>query len=148
MAIIGVFGNKAVNIGASSAPSLAPGVTGWQGFLAEALGTFVLVIAVVAVAGDTRFKLPEGWAGLIIGLALACGIFFAGDVSGAGLNPALALSPYLANTIFGGHNLSAGEIPVYLFGPLVGGVIAAFVYRYIADMESGPLTRTGQSKRI
>jgi len=128
LALVGIFGNK---LAAATAPVLSHGVSGWQGAAAEGLGAFVLVFAVVATAADTRFKLPEGWAGLVIGMALACGIFLAGVPSGAGLNPALAISPYAVGAIFKA-GLPGSEIPVYLFGPIVGGVVAAFLYRYIA----------------
>jgi glycerol uptake facilitator protein len=147
LAIVGVYGTKAVTLAAASAPSLVKGASGWEGFLAELLGAAVLVIAVVAAAADTRNNLPSGWAGLVIGLALACGIFLAGAVSGAGLNPALAVSPYLVNTIFGGHSLFAGEIPIYLFGPPIGGVIAAFAYRYVANFTGGASNISTQRKR-
>nr|MBF6592662.1 aquaporin [Ktedonobacterales bacterium] len=65
LAIVGVFGQVAVTKAAASAPSLAPGISGWQGGLAEALGAFILVLGVVAMASDTRITLPEGWAGFI-----------------------------------------------------------------------------------
>src|SRR6185437_3139109 len=138
LALVGIFGNK---LAAAVAPVLSHGVNGWQGAGAEALGASVLILAVVATAADTRFKLPEGWAGLVIGMGLACGIFLAGVPSGAGLNPALAISPYGVGAIFKA-SLPGSEIPVYLFGPVVGGVVMAFLYRYIANMSGGPMTRT------
>lgn len=134
IAIVGIYGQAAVTTALASAPTLAPHVNGAQGLLAEALGTFILVYAVTATAADTRYTLPAGWAGLIIGLALASGIFVAGGVSGAGLNPALALSPYLVDAVAKGA-VHFDEIPVYLFGPVIGGVAAALLYRFTAHME-------------
>ena len=51
---------------------------------AEAAGTFVLVLAVVAVATDSR--VPRGIAAVAIGAALAVAIVISGPVSGAGVN--------------------------------------------------------------
>lgn len=143
-AILAIFGNKVI---LASVPVLNRGINGWQGLLAEALGTFVWVFAVVATAADTRYKLPQGWAGLIIGLGLTCGIFLAGMATGAGLNPALALSPYGVAALVNVH-VPGSEIPVYLFGPLIGGVVAAYLYYHIAELRNGPLTTTGQSSDI
>jgi glycerol uptake facilitator protein len=143
-AILAIFGNKVI---VASVPVLSRGINGWQGLLAEALGAFVLVFAVVATAGDTRYKLPEGWAGLVMGLGLTCGIFLAGVATGAGLNPALAISPYGVAALVNVH-VPGSEIPVYLFGPIIGGVVAALIYYHIAEMRSGPITVTGQSQEI
>jgi glycerol uptake facilitator protein len=143
-AILAIFGSKVVG---ASVPTLSPGINGLQGLLAEALGAFILIFAVVATAGDNRYKLPEGWAGLVIGLALACGIFLAGAATGAGLNPALAVSPYGVVALIN-QPVPGGEIPVYLFGPVIGGLVAAYLYSVIADMPRQPRTRTGQSEDI
>ncbi len=143
-AILTIFGNKVI---AASVPELSHGINGWQGLLAEALGAFILVLAVVATAADTRYKLPEGWAGLVIGLALTCGIFLAGYATGAGLNPALAISPYGVAALMN-HHVPGSEIPVYLFGPILGGIAAAYIYYHITEMQRGPLTVTGQSARF
>jgi glycerol uptake facilitator protein len=142
--ILAIFGQKVIS---ASAPTLSRGINGWQGTLAEALGAFVLVLAVVAVAADTRYKLPEGWGSLIIGLALACGIFLAGNATGAGLNPALAISPYGVAAL-AGATVPGSEILVYLIGPIIGGVVAAFIYYHVAEMNRGPMTPTGQSAEI
>ncbi len=143
-AILAIFGTKVI---ANSVPTLSRGINGWQGLLAEALGAFILVFAVVATAGDNRYKLPEGWAGLVIGLALACGILLAGVATGAGLNPALAIGPYAVTALVNGQ-VPGAEIPLYLFGPIIGGFVAAFLYSLITDMPRQPETRTGQSADI
>ena len=89
-AILAIFGTKVIT---ASVPTLSRGINGWQGLLAEALGAFILIFAVVATAGDNRYKLPEGWAGLVIGLALTCGIFLAGGRPGRGSIPRWPSAP-------------------------------------------------------
>ena len=86
---------------------------------AEAAGTFVLVLAVVAVATDSR--VPRGIAAVAIGAALAVAIVISGPVSGAGVNPARAIGPMIL----------AGQFPdwwAYLTAPLAGGAIAVALY--------------------
>ncbi len=130
LAVAGIYGTEA-----SVAPTLAKGVGLGTGLLAEALGAGILVLAVVAAAADKRTSLPNGFAGLVIGLALAAAIFVVGPITGAGVNPALALSPYAVDSLF--HHmqpLGVNQLAAYLAGPIVGGVIAAFLYRYMSHM--------------
>ena len=51
--------------------SIADGTNYIQAIVAEAIGTFLLVTAIMALAVDRRA--PGGWAGLMIGLAVAAG---------------------------------------------------------------------------
>jgi glycerol uptake facilitator-like aquaporin len=86
---------------------------------AEAAGTFVLVLVVVAVATDTR--VPRGIAAMAIGAALAVAIVISGPVSGAGVNPARAIGPMIL----------AGQLSdwwAYLAAPLAGAVVAVALY--------------------
>ncbi|HEU5366934.1 MAG TPA: MIP family channel protein [Ktedonobacterales bacterium] len=95
----------------------------------EALGAFILVLAIVGTATDKRS--PAGWAGLVIGLALAAAIMVAGTATGASVNPARTFGPDIVLTFFGkdGH---WSQFWVYIVGPVVGGVVAAWLYRLIA----------------
>lgn len=100
-----------------------------QGIVAEAVATFVLVMAVMALAVDRRA--PGGWAGLMIGLAVGLGILAIGPLTGGSLNPARTFGPLFINTIFGGDT-NWGDLPLYIIGPLLGGALAAFAYDYVA----------------
>lgn len=135
LAIVGIYGQNALTMAGASAPSISPSVTGLQGLLAEALGAFILIFAIMATVADNRFTLPSGWAGLIIGLALAVGIFATGFSSGAGLNPALSLGPYIMDLFIKNAPVHYDQIPIYLIGPVIGGVGAAFLYRFITRMK-------------
>jgi len=109
--------------------ALADGVSFGRGVVTEAAGTFLLVTAIMALAVDRRA--PGGWAGLMIGLSVTCAIIVFGPVTGASLNPARSLGPVLATAIGGGDPQWA-DYPVYVLGPLIGGVLAAFAYDAIA----------------
>jgi glycerol uptake facilitator protein len=54
----------------------------------------------MALAVDRRA--PGGWAGLMIGLAVAAAILFIGPVTGGSLNPARTIGPLVVSTIGSG----------------------------------------------
>jgi len=101
------------------------GVSDWRALLVEALITAILVFIVMAVA--THEKVPAAAAGPAVGFALAVGVFIGGPATGGAVNPARALGPMIA----------AGKLTsfwVYLIGPLVGGIAAAFAYdRFVGE---------------
>src|SRR5215210_6671542 len=80
----------------------AQGVGDPHAFVLEVLITFILVFVVVSVATDSRA--PAAIAPIAVGFALAVGIFIAGPVTGGAVNPVRAL------------------------GPIIGGLLAAFLY--------------------
>jgi glycerol uptake facilitator protein len=140
LAVAGIYGTEK-----SVAPTLNQGVSLGTGLLAEALGAGILVLAVVAAAADTRRSFPNGFAGLVIGLALASAIFVVWPITRAGVNPALALSPYAVDAFF--HHmppLGVNQIAAYLAGPIVGGVVAAFLYSFMAHM---PIARRAPARQ-
>ena len=111
----------------------------FQGFIAELLGAFFLVWAVVAVAVNPRAA--RDWSGLVIGGTLGFAVMIMGPLTGAALNPARWFGPALVS---GEWNTPL----LYIFAPLVGGVLAALTYWYLfvetptgirsATPETGP----------
>jgi glycerol uptake facilitator protein len=100
-----------------------------QGIVAEAIGTFLLLTAIMALAVDRRA--PSGWAGLMIGLAVAAAILAIGPLTGGSLNPARTFGPMLVTAI-GGGDASWGDLPAYVIGPLIGAVLATVAYDAVA----------------
>jgi glycerol uptake facilitator protein len=129
MLIVAVFGTDSVDLGLG-ATTLGDGVPYWQGIVAEAVGTFLLLYAVMALAVDSRA--PRGWAGLMIGLAVAAAILLIAPQTGGSLNPARTIGPYLTLAIFG-ESVPWSELGVYLVGPLAGGLLAVLVYDLVAQ---------------
>jgi len=95
--------------------------------LVEAVGTFLLMIAVMAVI-DKRAE--PGFAGLIIGLSLVASLTLISNITGGSVNPARTFGPYLTLTLLGGANLWY-YFPIYVIGPIVGALVAAFAYNYV-----------------
>ncbi len=83
--------------------------------MAEALGAAILVLGVSSVVHG---KAPHDAAGLTIGGALLLGVLAASTQSNGVLNPAVALG-------IGSVSLS------YIAGPVIGGVLAAWGYRWL-----------------
>jgi glycerol uptake facilitator protein len=126
---------KAVHWGAVGFGDNLGGSTGLA-MLVEGIGTFFLVWAIVGVAVHPQ-ALRE-WAGLVIGGTLGLIVMVAAPLTGAGFNPARAFGPALASGTF---DPSAGKwLLVYVLAPLVGALIAAFVYMqmFILPGKKGP----------
>lgn len=133
-AILASHGADAVSKGLGST-ELAEGV-GWGGGLAaEALGAFILVLAIHALAVDVRA--PGQVAGFGIGLSLAVAILTVGPLTGASLNPARTLGPYVVKAIYG-EGAPWDQFLLYVIGPIVGGLVAALAYNYIARPPAIP----------
>jgi len=125
------------NVGAVSVNLSLLG-SNFAGVIAEGLGTFFLVWAVVAVAVNPRAA--RDWSGLVIGGTLGFAVLIIGPLTGGALNPARWFGPALV----------AGEWDeswVYIIGPLAGGALGALVYWYLfvegprpraATPETGP----------
>jgi glycerol uptake facilitator protein len=128
--IVAAFGKEAIDLGGVGGTHLADGITFWRGVIAETIATFLLVTAIFALAVDRRA--PTGWAGLIIGLSVACAILLTGPITGGSLNPARTFGPLLVTDLWGG-NTDWNDFPVYLIGPVAGGLLAAFAYDFVAQ---------------
>jgi aquaporin NIP len=90
------------------------------GLLVEAIGTAILMWAIMGVAVNPRGETP--FAGLVIGGALGVAVMVAGPATSGSLNPARWFGPSLA----------AGEFDdfwVYILGPIIGATLAAVGYR-------------------
>jgi glycerol uptake facilitator protein len=119
---------EGVDVGGVGATVLGDDVGYLSGIVAEAMATFLLMVAVMAMAVHER---AAGWAGWIIGMAVTAAILVFLPITGASLNPARTFGPYLASWTFGG-NVPWRELPVYVVGPLLGGVLAAVAYQLVA----------------
>lgn len=112
-----------VNYGATSVNAqVVPGGSPWLGLIAEAMGTFMLMWAVMAVAVNPRGE--KHFAGLVIGGALGLAVMVFGPATGAGLNPARWLGPALASGSF-------PDFWIFIVGPVAGALLAAWTYRAV-----------------
>ena len=93
----------------------------------EVILTFVFVFAIIGVTS----KIENGAvAGIVIGLTLTLVHILGIGLTGTSVNPARSFGPAL---LAGGDALA--NVWVFIVAPLVGGVLAALVYRLIAPKE-------------
>ena len=98
------------------------------GIAIEAMLTFFLVWAVMAMAVDQKNN-NKGFAGLAIGLVLTFDILVGGQLTGAAMNPARAFGPTLVASGLSPFSAVWANQYVYWIGPILGALIAAFVYQ-------------------
>jgi glycerol uptake facilitator protein len=104
----------------------------------QIVGTAFLVIFVLALIDTTNLSPKANMAPLLVGLAVgAIGMSF-GANAGYAINPARDLGPRIL-AWFGGWDGAFASAGYYfwvpIIGPLIGGVIAVFVYKFfIADV--------------
>lgn len=106
-------------------PAPGPGIVVWKAVLAEVLFTMLLVLVILNVA-TAKATAGNQYFGLAIGFTVMAGAFACGPISGAAFNPAVAVGLIAMDMIRGG---SAQNIWIYIVGPLVGGAIAAYVFK-------------------
>ena len=103
--------------------------TGWcyvSAFLFEIFGTFVLVMFILASCERDNYLGPT--LGLAFSTVLIALSGVGGNVSGCSLNPARSFGPALMQVIAGGNKDPIKQIWIYLVGPLLGAIIAAFLW--------------------
>ncbi|MBR3095483.1 MAG: aquaporin [Clostridia bacterium] len=93
--------------------------------LIEVVLTFIFVIAILGVTS----KIENGSvAGIVIGLSLTLVHILGIHFTGTSVNPARSFGPAI---FVGGDALAS--LWVFIVGPLVGGVLAVLVYKFLAS---------------
>jgi glycerol uptake facilitator protein len=103
-------------------------ITSFGGFTAEAIGTFVLMWAIMGVAVNPRGHAE--WAGLVIGGTLGFAVFTFGPLTGGSFNPARWFGPALVDAQW-------ETAWAYILGPIVGALAAGFAYKAIVLDPAG-----------
>ena len=93
----------------------------------EVILTFVFVIAILGVTSKTE---NSAVAGIVIGLTLTLVHILGISFTGTSVNPARSFGPAL---LMGGDALA--NVWVFIVAPLVGGALAAVVYKFLASKK-------------
>lgn len=127
--LLWIFGSQAALAQAANAPAALTG-TG-QAIGVEIVATAFLVFVISATATDSQGigKL----APFAIGATILLGALWAGPISGASMNPARSLGPALVS---GNWDNLRSFYWIYLFSPIVGGIIGAVLYYLIRQPAS------------
>ncbi|KMN44865.1 MIP/aquaporin family protein [Bacillus sp. LK2] len=104
------------------------GTLGLSGaFLVEFILTFVFVLVIVAVTGK---KGSSSLAGLVIGFTLVLIHLLGIPLTGTSVNPARSIAPAV---FAGGEAIS--QLWVFIVAPILGGIVAAVVGKFILNTE-------------
>jgi MIP family channel proteins len=126
---------RATHYGAATVSGLLAG--NFQGAIIEAIGTFCLVLVILAaVFSKKSFK---DWAPLAIGTTLGFIVMVGGPLDGGSFNPARWFGPALVGNEWGG-------VWPYLLGPIVGSLLAAAVFKFV--LEAGGPAPTESPERV
>ncbi len=135
--IAGVYGQDGASFGGTDillgATTLSASISQWQALLSEALVTFVLMTAIMAIAVDPRS--PKVMSGLVIGLALGAGILVTGAATGGSANFARSLGPLVGSLLYDTGDIPWSDLWIYAVGPFIGAAAAAFLYESVAGLE-------------
>ena len=107
--------------------------------MAEAFGTFLLLLFIFALTEGCNVGRPsDAIAPVFIGLTVTSLICLIAPLTQAGFNPARDFGPRMVAWIFGWNQAAfpdnqGGFFWVYIFGPLSGGVRAAWFFVYILE---------------
>lgn len=98
------------------------------GLIVEIILTFIFVTCILGV---TSKSFSHGsLAGLVIGLTLT-GVHILGiGLTGTSVNPARSFGPALMSAIYGNAE-PISCLWVFIIGPLIGAILAAFVYNFL-----------------
>jgi len=108
---------RAADYGAVQVSALLGG--SFQGALVEGIGTFILVLVILAVAFNPNARTAN--SPLAIGLTLGAVVMVIGPLTGGAVNPARWFGPALVGNEF-------GAVWPYLAGPAAGALLAALVF--------------------
>src|SRR5579862_5999131 len=105
--------------------------------LAEAIGTFILVVggpgtAVLATGGFFPTNtVGELGVAIAFGLSLLCAAYAIGSISGCHINPAVTAGLWALG------KTKSGDVPFYIGGQVVGGIVGAGIIFVIAHSQPG-----------
>jgi MIP family channel proteins len=110
-----------------------------RAFILETVMTFTLVYVVLATTTSKNFKIAP-LAGVAIGFTLGFNVILGGSVSGGSLNPARSFGPAL---MVGNFDYQW----IYWIAPILGGLIAAGVYKGLHKDLDLPAAEAEQIKK-
>ena len=107
----------------------ADGKDGWSyvgALIMEIILTFILIMFILASCEKDNYLGPS--LGLAFSLTLVACSVIGGGVSGCSMNPARSLAPAFMQLFKGTYKNPIKQIWIYLVGPFLGAIIAAFVW--------------------
>ena len=110
--------------------------------LAEAIGTLILVVggpgtAILATGGFTPgSSVTVLGVAIAFGLSLLCAAYAIGSISGCHINPAVTAGLWVMG------KTKSGDVPFYMGGQVLGGLVGAGIIFVIANSHAGFSAKT------
>lgn len=104
------------------------------GFVAEVVLTFFFLIVIL---GATHGRAPKGFAPIAIGLGLTLIHLISIPVTNTSVNPARSTGPAIFAAI-GGANWAVSQLWLFWVAPILGALLAGFVYEWLSSDEPAP----------
>lgn len=131
-AIFGLGGVEDLTGGYGSNGLSGVGESAVAGLLVEVVLTFIFVMAILGV---TSKKANHGsFGGIVIGLSLVLVHILGIGLTGTSVNPARSIGPAIVAAI-SGNTYPLSCLWVFIVGPLVGGALAAVVYKFLESKK-------------
>ena len=127
VAIVFTLGKQAVDLGLGIT-TYANSTTFARATFAELIGTALLTFVIWGVIDG---RAAAGWAGFSIGAIVFAIIVVVGPATGASLNPARYVGPMFVSQAWG-TTPQWDQLPAYLIGEFLGGLLGALAYTSIA----------------
>lgn len=115
----------------------------WLASFVECLGTFLLILLIFSITEGCNVGKPSSdTEPIFIGLSVSSIICLLAPLTQAGLNPARDFGPRLVAWVMGWGSAAfpdetGGFFIVYIAAPIVGGVLAALLFKYFIDPLMG-----------
>lgn len=106
-------------------PSVPPNSSAGRACIYEVFGSFTLIAMIMNVS-DPRTSVSSELplVGMMVGLALAVGVYLSSGVSGGGINPSVAIGLTLVKYAESGDTAVLSDLWIYILFPILGGFLA------------------------
>ncbi|WYJ85145.1 aquaporin Z [Enterococcus sp. 12C11_DIV0727] len=124
LTVLNASGKETTNLGQNAFGDLSA----FGALMVEIILTFIFVLVIMTVTSAKKGN--ANLAGIVIGLTLTMIHLVGIPLTGTSVNPARSLAPAI---FVGGEALS--QVWVFIVAPLIGGLLAALVGKYLLDTE-------------
>jgi aquaporin Z len=132
--IFGAFASYIITDNSANAIAMMPGsASPTNALFAEILGTFAMMYVILSVAAVPS-KAKNDYYGFAIATAVLAIIISLGGISGGAFNPAVGLGRCLVSLITEANDCFS-MCWLYVVGPVLGAVAAAFTFMYLNAEE-------------
>lgn len=110
-------------------------ITGYHAFLAEFIGTVILVLVIFSVTHANNTTIPNRFSPIFVGMTIVVLISLLAPISQGGFNPARDLGPRIFSSLAGWGSIpfstnDLGWLIIYVIAPVLGGLAGGAMGKY------------------